>query len=327
MATPSPRDDLARFSAGETLRINAVYEDSLGFRTPRTAEIHRGILDNANSPTEGTLTIDGPRSFYDTATFTANIADIRDGNGLGNFNYQWYLSRDNGQTFPPIAGATTQVYTLRVDPAQPFTAPPIVRMSAAQMDLVGYLFTLAADVRHQDTPAPGLEIAAPGTTAGTPVALTTPVTDPNGVRAISYRWQTGNADFSSAANVQATNAVYNLTAQDFGPREYLRLIVNYTDQFGASYDLTSNILKINETEIGALSIIIPGGVLRERVAALAFTTDIFDLNGGGFVAFNWALAQGQQTLTLGTAPAQTLSPPQLALLGQGGGTLPVNRNF
>ena len=320
-------DDLARFSAGETLQINAIYEDSLGFRTPRRAEIHQGVFDNANSPTEGAVIIDGPSSFYAGATFTANVAAVRDGNGLGNLNYQWYLSRDGGQTFIPESAATTQVYTLELDPAQPFTQPPIVRMSAAQMDLVGYLFTLAADLRHEDAAPAALVITAAGATAGAPVALTPPLADPNGIRNINYRWQTGNADFSAAANVQTTAAIYNLAARDFGPREYLRLIINYEDDFGAQYALTSNILKINEPDLGVLSIIIPGGVLQENSAAVAFTTDVFDINGGGFTEFNWALAHGAQTLVLGTTAAQTLSAPQLALLSPGGGTLRLTGIF
>ena len=94
----------------------------------------------------------------------------------------------------------------------------------------------------------------------------------------------------------------------------MRLIVNYQDDFGAAYDLTSNIVKINEPDLGILSIIVPGGVLTNNIEVLAYTNDVFDLNGGSFTQFNWALAELTSTIVLGTNQIQKLSPAHVAQL-------------
>ena len=187
--------DLELFRAGQTLRINALYEDSLGFVTPFAAHVHRDILDNSNSPTEGQVVIDGPDSFYSGATFTANIAAVRDANGLGNFEFAWQASYDLGNTFNDL-GVTGQIYTLDLAALPPLTNPLILQMSTELLDLVGYRFTLAATKQHQDTAPAALQITAPALQPGAPVSLSPPLTDLNGIRTATYRWQTGNADFS-----------------------------------------------------------------------------------------------------------------------------------
>ena len=208
--------DLELFSNGSTLRINALYQDSLGFITPLAAHVHRDVLDNSNSPTEGQVVIEGPDSFYTGAVFTANIAAVRDANGLGNFEFAWQASYDLGNTFNAL-GATGATYTLDLSTLPPLTNPLILQMSTELMDLVGYRFTLVATKQHQDTPPPPLNIQATAFTPGVSISLSPPLMDLNGIRSATYRWQTGNADFTQVQNAQSPASIYILIRKILPP--------------------------------------------------------------------------------------------------------------
>ena len=213
--------------AGLNIRVRAVYQDAKG-----TLEI---VDSTPNSTASARPAITGVAA--QNQLLTANPATIVDVDGLSNpqFTFQWQMT--NGVTFVNIAGATTS--TLLLGQAQVGNQ---IRVVVSYVDDFGVAESIASDpldpvANVNDAPTGALLISDTTPDQGQVLtALTAGIADADGLGAFSFQWQQGVGN--SFTNINGA------TASTFTPgvaqgNLQLRVIVRYTDGFGALESVTS----------------------------------------------------------------------------------------
>ncbi|WP_423770594.1 peroxidase family protein [Pseudomonas sp. NLJ1] len=213
--------------AGQNIRVRAVYQDTKG-----TLE----IVDSApnNAPTAGP-TVTG--SLVQNQTLTANPATIVDADGLSNprFTFQWQSNRGTG--WVDIAGAINSTFLLTQN-----QVGQNMRVVVSYVDDFGVQESIASDILDpvanvNDAPTGAVLISDTTPDQGqTLTALTGSIADLDGLGAFRFQWQQNiGGTFSNIAG--ATAATFTPGFEQ-GNRQ-LRVVVSYTDAFGAQESLTS----------------------------------------------------------------------------------------
>jgi Ca2+-binding RTX toxin-like protein len=213
--------------AGLSIRVRAVYQDAKG-----TLE----IVDSApNSAPSAGPAVTG--LLVQNQTLTANPATIVDADGLSNpqFSFQWQANRGVG--WVNIAGAIGSTFVLTQ--AQ---VGQNMRVVVSYVDDFGVQESIASDIldpvaNANDAPTGAVLISDTTPVQGqTLTALTGSIADLDGLGAFSFQWQQGTGGVFSD--------IIGATAATFTPglnhgNQQLRVIVRYTDGFGALETLTS----------------------------------------------------------------------------------------
>ena len=146
--------DMALLNMGLQLNVAAVFRDSLGFLTTLTAQAdYQQMARQGNEPTQGTITLAGPLSWYPGAVFTVETAGLTDANGLGTLSYHWWAEIVPGQP-RALTTSTSDKYTLALEDwagVIPGT-PPRLRVSIVHTDQAFYEQVFEATREHHDTP-------------------------------------------------------------------------------------------------------------------------------------------------------------------------------
>ncbi|MDH1631548.1 peroxidase family protein [Pseudomonas mosselii] len=213
--------------AGLNIRVRAVYQDAKG-----TLEI---VDSSANSAPSSGPAVAG--LLVQNQVLSANPATIVDADGIGSapFTFQWQMN--NGAGWVDIAGATASTFTL----GQPQVGQH-VRVQVGYVDTFGVAERAASDILG---PVANVNDAPTGTVLisdTTPdqgqllTASTAGIADLDGLGAFSFQWQQGvGGNFVDIAG--ATTASY--TPGFAQGNQQLRVIVRYTDGFGAQETVTS----------------------------------------------------------------------------------------
>ncbi len=242
--------------AGLSIRVRAVYQDAKG-----TLEI---VDSSANSAPSAGPTVTG--LLVQNQTLTANTATIVDADGLSNpqFTFQWQSNRGLG--WVNIAGAISSTFVLTQ--AQ---VGQNMRVVVNYVDDFGVQESVASDILDpvanvNDAPTGAVLISDTTPDIGqTLTALTGSIADLDGLGAFSFQWQQGTGTtFTDIAG--ATSATF--TPGPLQAHFQLRVLVRYTDGFGALETVTS----AATAEVPA----VPGVVLVGTTAADTLTGTVGD---------------------------------------------------
>ncbi|QXH34067.1 peroxidase family protein [Pseudomonas muyukensis] len=213
--------------AGLNIRVRAVYQDAKG-----TLEI---VDSSANNAPSAGPTVTG--LLAQNQVLTANPASIVDADGISAapFTFQWQTNNGGGWVNAP--GATASTFAL--GQAQ---VGLNVRVLVGYVDDFGVVESAASDILGpvaNVNDAPTGTVLISDTTPDLGQALTAQtggIADLDGLGAFSFQWQQGLA--GNFVNILgATGATFTPGLLQGG--QQLRVIVRYTDGFGAQETLTS----------------------------------------------------------------------------------------
>ena len=278
-------DDLLSAATGE-LSVWAIYRDSLGFET----ELSAALSAVGDSIGTGTVTIIGAPSFTEGAVYTAQTVDFRDANGIGSFDYQWYVNINNSVTV--LASATAAIYTMALSDfviGDDVLNPSLVLgVSVLHTDAAGYPQDYEAALPHADNVLSGnVELSLLGGIVAenaTVTILTAGVSDNNGGGFISYEWLRGDA---TIAGEDASD--YELTNDDLSAAAAGKLSARaiYRDSLGFETALSAALSAVGDS-IGTGTVTIVGAdSFAEGGVYTADTSGVVDDNGIGDFSYQW----------------------------------------
>ncbi len=261
---------------GAQLRVQVSYTDGHG--TPETLiSAATAPVANVNDAPTGAPTIAG--SAVEDQVLSANTSSIADADGLGSFSYQW---QRNGID---VAGAT--LATLALGDAD---AGKQMRVRVSYTDAWGTneVLTSAATLsvaNVNDAPVGMPSISGTATVGQTLGAVTTAVSDADGLGTFAYQWKR-----SGVAVAGATAASYLLTNADVGAQ--MSLSVTYTDGFGTAETLASaptpTVQIFNHLPTG--SVTVSGTAALGQT--LTATSTVADVDGLGTLTWRWQALNG-----------------------------------
>ena len=295
-------DDLLSAATGK-LSVRALYRDSLGFET----ELSAALSAVGDSIGTGTVTIIGAPSFTEGAVYTAQTVDFRDANGIGSFDYQWYVNINNSVTV--LASATAAIYTMALSDfviGDDVLNPSLVLgVSVLHTDAAGYPQDYEAALPHADNVLSGnVELSLLGGIVAenaTVTILTAGVSDNNGGGFISYEWLRGDA---TIAGEDASD--YELTNDDLSAAAAGKLSARaiYRDSLGFETALSAALSAVGDS-IGTGTVTIVGAdSFAEGGVYTADTSGVVDDNGIGDFGYQWyANVNANMSLLLGETGA------------------------
>ncbi len=281
---------------GAQMSVQVSFTDGDGYSELVTSS-QTAAVANLNDTPSGVPTISGTAA--EDQTLTAVTTGISDDDGLGSFSYQWL--RDG----VGVSGATSSTYTL--GDADVGTQVS-VRVSYTDGNGTSETLTSAqtsAVTNVNDAPSGLPTISGTTTEDQTLTAVTTGISDGDGLGSLSYQWLRGGVAISGA-----TANTYTLGDNDVG--EQISVRVSYTDGNGTSESLTSAqtaaVTNVNDTPSGLPTI---SGTAAEDQTLTAVTSGISDGDGLGSFSYQW-LRDGvsisgatASTYTLGDADVGT----------------------
>ena len=277
---------------GAKISVQVSYTDGHSTAESLTSAETTAVV-NVNDTPAGLPTITGTAT--EDQTLTAVTSGISDADGLGTFSYQWL--RDG----VAIGGATSSTYTLG---DADVGAKISVRVSYTDGHSTAESVTSAettAVVNVNDTPAGVPTITGTATEDQTLTAVTSGISDADGLGTFSYQWLRGGVAIGGA-----TSSTYTLGDADVGAK--IRVRVSYTDGHGTAESVTSAettaVVNVNDTPAGLPTIT---GTATEDQTLTAVTSGISDADGLGTFSYQWlrdGVAIGgatSSTYTLGDA--------------------------
>ncbi|MBI5276443.1 MAG: hypothetical protein HY854_08275 [Burkholderiales bacterium] len=225
---------------GAKISVRVSYTDDDGYAEQVTSAQTANIANVNDSPT-GTVTITGTAD--EGQTLTANTAGLADGDGLGDFSYQWLRG---GATIGSATGSTYQLTQADVD------ATISVRVSYTDDHGTAEQVTsssTAVVANVNDAPTGTVTIEGAAAIGQLLTANADGIADEDGLGTFSYQWLRDGDVIGGA-----TSTEYALVQADVGARISVR--VSYTDDEGTAESVTSaetntvvgNITTINGTE-------------------------------------------------------------------------------
>ena len=259
---------------GKFIRVKASYTDNLGNFESVTANGAQVLF--ANRPPTGSVTLSGIAKQGETLVVTNTLADV---DGLTPILYVWKSSSD-GINWTTIANGSS----LNVGES---LVGKIVQVFATYVDGKGTLESIGSStspivLNVNDVPT-GTVLINGTIKRGETVTASNTIGDPDGLGAISYKWQS-SPDLINWSDV-STGASLNIADAQVG--KYLRVNATYTDSRGTSESLISSasdkVLFTNHTPTGSLSII---GSVKQGDVVLALST-LADSDGIGTITYKW----------------------------------------
>ncbi|MFT8244508.1 DUF4347 domain-containing protein [Roseomonas sp. BN140053] len=259
--------------------VTAVATDAAGNESVASAPLALYI----NSPTTGSVTVDG--SAAQGEVLTANTSAMADADGVGTLAYLWQRDDGNGG-WTAITGATGSTYQLgQADVGHS------VRVVTSFTDGAGLTESvtsaaLATPVANVDD-APGGTVTISGTVEeGGTLTVTDTLTDADGLGAITYRWQRDDGQGGWSDIDGATGSTYGLVQADAG--HSVRAVASFTDGFGHAEEVASAatgtpVANVNDAPGGAVTI---SGTPGQGELLIASNT-LTDADGLGPITYRW----------------------------------------
>ena len=264
---------------GREVRVQVSYTDGNNTAETLTSAPTTAVTNINDEPT-GSVSIDG--AAREDETLTANTDNIADADGLPTdatgYRYQWQSNTGANGAFEPIAGATSQSYTLGdADVGREVRVEVRYTDGRGRAESVNSEATTAVS-NINDNPTGSVTIDGTAAEDETLTANTDTLADDDGLGTLNYQWQRsdGSGDFENIAN--ATGETYTLGDADVGRN--IRVVVNYTDANNSPESLTSEatltVTNVNDNPTGSVTI---NGTAREDQTLKAETTALQDADG------------------------------------------------
>ena len=248
------------------------------------------VNDDDNATPTGSVTIDG--TVKQGQILTANTNDVADGDGLGDFSYQWIRGSTN------ITGATSSTYTLvSADVGE------TIKVKVSWTDDGGTDESLTSDATAEVAHINGsVSITGTPTQGQTLSADTSNVADPDGPTNLTftYQWIRGSTNISGA-----TSSTYQLVQADVG--QAIKVTVSWTDSGNnaesLTSDATSTVANVNDPPSGSVSIT---GSATKGETLTADTSGISDPDGPASLTFSYQWIRSSTDITGATSSTYTL---------------------
>ena len=259
---------------GKFIRVKASYTDTLG--TAESVNANGVQVLFANRPPTGSVTVSGLARQGETLVVTNTLADV---DGLTPILYVWKSSSD-GITWTTVAnGSSLNVGESLVD--------KFIQVFATYTDGKGTVESIGSSrssivINVNDIPTGSVAISG-SIKRGETVTASNTIGDPDGLGAISYKWQSS----SDLINWSDVSTGVSLTIADAQVGKYLRVNATFTDGRGTIESVSSSasdkVLFTNHPPTGSLSII---GSVRQGDVVLALST-LTDSDGIGALTYKW----------------------------------------
>jgi surface protein len=261
---------LLEADVGKYITVTASYTDGFGAAESKTSSSTVSIANVNDSPT-GSVTISGTPTQGQLLTASNTLVDV---DGLGPITYQW----KRGVT--AISGATGATYTLvQADVGSAIT------VTASYTDLQGTPESVTSAATSEvanvnDSPTGDVTISGTPTQYQVLTAITSGLSDLDGLGAFSYQWMRDGSNISGA-----TASTYTLVQADVG--QAISVKVSYTDGFGAAESKTSaaTALVANVNDLPTGSVTIAGIPTQYQVLTVSHT--LGDVDGLGPITYQW----------------------------------------
>ena len=276
---------------GRTVQVQVRYTDGNGTAETLTSAASAAVTNVNDQPT-GAVTLSGTAT--EGETLSARTDTLADDDGLGDLNYQWQRSDDQGN-FANIAGATQSTYTLGdADVGR------TVRVQVSYTDGNGTPETVSSDATAavtnvNDQPTGSVAVNGSASEGAVLTADTAALVDNDGLPAdtagYSYQWQ--RSTDSGVENIpNATQSTYTLGDDDVG--RTVQVQVRYTDGNGTAETLTSDasaaVTNVNDQPTGSVTL---SGTATEGETLTARTDTLADDDGLADLSYQWQRSDDQ----------------------------------
>jgi diphthamide synthase (EF-2-diphthine--ammonia ligase)/6-phosphogluconolactonase (cycloisomerase 2 family) len=277
---------------GAIIRVVVSYIDGQGFANAVTSADTTAIL-NVNDPHTGGASITGTATEDQVLTAVSTLADA---DGLGTLHYQW--QRDSGSGYG-VVGTDQATYTLG-----DADVGGVLRVVISYTDAHGTAesatsASTGAIVNVNDPPLGGISITGVTTEDQVLTAVTSSLTDADGLGTLHYQWTRGVG--GGQVNVGADQATYTLGDADVG--KLIGVKVSYVDGQGTAEEVsivgTSLIAAVNDPHTGGVTI--SGTVTEDQV--LTAVSTLADIDGLGTLHYQWQRDSGSGYVTVGADQA------------------------
>ena len=271
-----------------TITVTVATNDAYTVGDNNSASV--AVNDDDNATPTGSVTIDG--TVKQGQILTANTSDVADGDGLGDFSYQWVRGSSD------ISGATSSTYTLvAADVGE------TIKVEVSWTDDGGTAESLTSDATAAVAHINGsVSITGTVTQGETLTADTSDVSDPDGPTSLtfSYQWIRGGTNIAGA-----TSSTYALVQADVG--QTIKVTVSWTDSGNnaesLTSDATSTVANVNDSPTGSVSIT---GSATKGQTLTANTSTISDPDGPASLNFSYQWIRGSTDISGATSSTYTL---------------------
>ena len=264
---------LTEAEVGKLITVVASYTDGHGTAESVTSSATAAVANVNDAPT-GSVTISGTPTQGQTLTASNTLADL---DGLGTISYQWRAAGTN------ISGATGASYVLTEA-----EVGKLITVVASYTDGHGTAESVtssatAAVANVNDAPTGLPTITGAASKGQTLTAMTSGISDADGLGAFSYQWLRGGVAIGGA-----TSSAYILDNPDVGTQ--ISVQVSYTDAHGTAESLTSAqtaaVTNLNDAPTGSVTI---SGTPTQGQTLNASNT-LADGDGLGTISYQWQSA-------------------------------------
>ena len=256
---------------GSTMTVTVSYVDNADYSNTITSD-PTIVVNQFNRSPDGTVTISGPASEYETLTASNDLTDVNGPNPL-EITYQW--KRDGSD----ISGENLSYYNLTSD-----DVGSKMTVTASYTDNAGY-FEIKESAEtmtvRQANRAPFGTVTISGTVIeDETLTASNDLTDPNGPNplVITYQWNRTNAQGTTTGISGETGATYKLTSDDVGSK--MTVTASYTDNAGyfeiKDSSETTVVIQYNRPPEGTVTL--TGDPTSEETLSID-TSNLVDFNG------------------------------------------------
>ena len=285
---------LSQAEVDKVITVKVSYTDGYGASEELTSSASAAVV-NVNDAPAGSVTVSGTATQGET--LTAVTSTISDEDGLGDFSYQWFagdvaITNATESTLTLSQAEVDKVITVKVSYTDGYGASEELTSSAS-----------AAVVNVNDAPAGSVTVSGTATQGETLTAVTSTISDEDGLGDFSYQWFAGD--------VAITNATEStLTLSQAEVDKVITVKVSYTDGYGASEELTSSasaaVVNVNDAPAGSVTV---SGTATQGETLTAVTSTISDEDGLGDFSYQWFA--GDVAITNATESTLTLSQAEV----------------
>ena len=257
---------------GKGISVTISYVDSRGSAESIMSAVSAPVI-NVNDPLVGVVAISGTPT--EDQQLSADTNGISDADGLGIFSYQWLRDDVN------VDGANTSTYFLGDQDVAKTLSLVVSYLDANGTAESTTSAASAAITSVNDTPVGSPSISGDAIEDQTLTAITTEISDADGIGTFSYQW------------LRADQPIIGATSPDYSPEDddvdsTISVTVSYLDLQGTNESITSSatptIASINDLPTGAPVIL---GIPQEDQLLDIDTSSIQDNEGLGVFSFQW----------------------------------------
>ena len=262
---------LREADVGKQITVVASYTDGFGAQETVSSDPTASVV-NVNDPLIGDVTISGTATQGELLTASNTFTDA---DGMGTVSYQW---KRGGVA---ISGAIGSTYALvQEDVGYAITVLASYTDGHGTVESKPTLIATASVANANDSPTGSVTISGTPTQKQVLTAITSGLSDLDGLGAFSYQWMRAGSNISGA-----TASTYTLGQADVG--QAISVKVSYTDGFGAAESKTSAataaVANVNDLPTGSVTI----SGTPEQNQVLTASNTLVDIDGLGPITYQW----------------------------------------